>query len=51
MSRRRGLLFFFFSCGGIFLSLFSSFCIPPFLASEVFGCFEWLSIFVIPIIS
>jgi hypothetical protein len=38
--------FFFFSSGGLFLSLFSSFCIVPFLASEVFGCFEWLSIFV-----
>ena len=35
-----------------FLVVFSFLCslllYLPFLASEVFGCFEWLSIFVIP---
>jgi hypothetical protein len=51
-----GVLFFsfllspfsFLFLGGRFFSLFSSFVSCHFLASEVFGCFEWLSIFVIP---
>jgi hypothetical protein len=51
-----GVLFFsfllspfsFLFLGGRFFSLFSSFVSCHFLASEVFGCFERLSIFVIP---